>query len=623
MLEKITNIRRFKKQVFMALADSMLLILILLLSFSLRLNILYWPSEELVFLIFGAPIIAIPIFQWFGLYRIIIRYISIKSLWPISQAVSLYVLVWALLIFLGNIEGIPRSVIIINWLLVIVLLIGSRICISWILLKFSKKNSIFKNVVIYGSGEAGRQLGNALSQSSDYKPLAFVDDNPEMFNKNINGLQIISQEDLEGFIIKNNISEVLLAIPSLTRKKKNEIVNFLAPFPVIVKSLPSVSQLTQGKVKVDDLLAIDIEDLLGRTPVKPIKKLLKTKINGKVVLVTGAGGSIGGELSRQILLLQPQKLILFDISEASLYQINQELSSHNLNKIEILPIIGSVRDQPRMQHIFKYHSVNTIYHAAAYKHVPLVEYNQSQGILNNVFGTLSLAKAAIASKVDTFVLISTDKAVRPTNTMGATKRVAELILQALSEQLHTTCFTMVRFGNVLDSSGSVIPLFKKQILNGGPVTVTDENVVRYFMTIPESVELVIQSGAMGIGGDVFVLDMGEPVKIYDLAVKMIQLSGYQLRNNSNLDGDIEIVYTGLRPGEKLYEELLMGENVSQTENKLIMRAKEEFMHWEELRLILEELENASEVNDHAKTRQLLKKLVPGFKPQSSIIDLVQ
>jgi len=622
LARKITLISKSNKQLVMVLFDSFLIISILFISFSFRLNILFWPNQELFLLIFAAPIIAIPIFQWFGLYRIVIRFIGLKSLWSISQAVSLYALIWGLLIFLTGVQGVPRSVVLINWLLAVIVIVGLRMAISWLLLKYLDNNSNFNNVVIYGAGAAGRQLSNALTQSSEFKPLAFIDDDVDLHKKNINGLEVISQEVLEDFILKNDVSQVLLAIPSLSRKKKRLIVDFLAPFPVIVKTLPSVTQLTQGKVRVDDLLVIDIQDLLGRSPVRPILKLLKIKISDKVVLISGAGGSIGRELCRQIVNLKPKKLILFDLSESSLYQINQELVSLKLPEIEIFPIIGSVRDQKRLQNICENYSVNTIYHAAAYKHVPLVEYNQAQGVLNNIIGTLSIAKAAIASKVDTFVLISTDKAVRPTNTMGATKRIAELILQGLSEESHSTCFTMVRFGNVLDSSGSVIPLFRKQIRDGGPLTVTDINVVRYFMTIPESVELVIQAGAMGKGGDVFVLDMGEPVKIYDLAVKMIQLSGLHVRDKNNLDGDIEIIYTGLRPGEKLYEELLVGSNVSKTENKLIMRAEEEMMHWKVLKPLLEELENASINNEHAKIRELLQKLVPGFIPQSSIIDLV-
>jgi len=406
----------------------------------------------------------------------------------------------------------------------------------------------------------------------------------------------------------------LLALPSISRKKRNEIIEKLSPFSVHVRSLPSVSELAEGKVKIDDLLEIDIRDLLGRELVQPNKNLLKIKITDKVVLVTGAGGSIGSELCRQILSLKPKQLILFEVSESSLYHLEQELTSTNISNIEIFPVLGSVRDLKRMKDIFSYYAVQTIYHAAAYKHVPLVEYNPSQGILNNAIGTMLAAEAAIAEKVETFVLISTDKAVRPTSTMGAAKRVAELVLQALAQKPNNTCLTMVRFGNVLDSSGSVIPLFKKQIQEGGPITVTDANMVRYFMTIPEAVELVIQAGAMSEGGDVFVLDMGKPLKIYDLALNMIQLSGLQVLDDNNPDGDIEIKFTGLRPGEKLYEELLVGDNTTETENKLIMRAHETMIDWDDLKPMLNELEEASINAEHKKIRKLLKQIVPQFKP---------
>ena len=372
-------------------------------------------------------------------------------------------------------------------------------------------------------------------------------------------------------------------------------------------------------MKIDDLRKIDIKDLLGRELVKPNEKLLKIKITDKVVLVTGAGGSIGSELCRQILSLKPKRLILFEISESSLYQIEQELIKVKPANIEIFPILGSVRDKEIMEYICNYYSVQTIYHAAAYKHVPLVEMNQAEGVLNNALGTLALAEAAIATKVETFVLISTDKAVRPTNTMGATKRVAELVLQAFAKLQHNTCFTMVRFGNVLDSSGSVIPLFKKQIEEGGPVTVTDENIVRYFMTIPEAVELVIQASAMGQGGDVFVLDMGEPVRINDLAIKMIQLSGLQVRDKDNPDGDIEIKFIGLRPGEKLFEELLVGDNTQKTENPLIMRAEEIMIDWKLLKPILDKLRDSSISSNQEEIHALLTKIVPEFKHQDSVI----
>ena len=384
--------------------------------------------------------------------------------------------------------------------------------------------------------------------------------------------------------------------------------------------MPSVSELAEGKVKIDDLLEIDIRDLLGREITKPNEKLLKINIADKVVLVTGAGGSIGSELCRQIVLLKPKKLILFDISEPSLYQIELELTNIGISNIEIFPVLGSIGDKLRMESIFNQYGVQTIYHAAAYKHVPLVEFNQAEGVLNNSIGTKIVAQAAIAAKVDIFVLISTDKAVRPTNIMGATKRVAELVLQAFSEQSHNTCFTMVRFGNVLDSSGSVIPLFKKQIREGGPITVTDANVERYFMTIPEAVELVLQAGAMGQGGDVFVLDMGKPVRIHDLAVKMIQLSGLQVLDENNPDGDIEIKYTGLRPGEKLYEELLVGDNVTETDNKMIMRANEVMIDWDNLKPILNELEEASINTEQKKIRELLIRIVPEYNPNSHAID---
>ena len=483
----------------------------------------------------------------------------------------------------------------------------------------SEMNPHSKNVVIYGAGSAGRQLSIALSQSNEYNPVALIDDANEMHRQTINGLEVFSPDNLESLINKKNISEVLLAIPSLSRIRRNEIINLLEPYPVTVRSLPSVSDLAQGKVKIDDLRKIDIKDLLGRELVKPNEKLLKIKITDKVVLVTGAGGSIGSELCRQILSLKPKRLILFEISESSLYQIEQELIKVKPANIEIFPILGSVRDKEITEYICNYYSVQTIYHAAAYKHVPLVEMNQAEGVLNNALGTLALAEAAIVAKVETFVLISTDKAVRPTNTMGATKRVAELVLQAFAKLQHNTCFTMVRFGNVLDSSGSVIPLFKKQIEEGGPVTVTDINIVRYFMTIPEAVELVIQASAMGKGGDVFVLDMGEPIRINDLAIKMIQLSGLQVRDKDNPDGDIEIKFIGLRPGEKLFEELLVGDNTQKTENPLIMRAEEIMIDWELLMPILDKLRDSSISSNQEEIHALLTKIVPEFKPQDSII----
>jgi FlaA1/EpsC-like NDP-sugar epimerase len=468
-------------------------------------------------------------------------------------------------------------------------------------------------VVIYGAGSAGRQLSNALKQSKEYNPIAFIDDSASIHKNIINGLRVYSPDNLQSLIDTKDVKAVLIAMPSLKRAERQEIINFLEPYKVEVRSVPGVAELAQGKVKVNDLLEIDLSDLLGRDSVKPNKELFEKNISNKVIMVTGAGGSIGSELSRQIILLKPRKLVLFEVSEPSLYQIDQELKGINEFNIEVCPILGSVIDKERALKICEYFGIQTIYHAAAYKHVPLVEYNNSQGVFNNAIGTMLLAEAAIASNVETFVLISTDKAVRPTNYMGASKRAAEMVLQAFAEQTHNTCFTMVRFGNVLDSSGSVIPLFNKQIKEGGPLTVTHPDIVRYFMMIPEAVELVIQAGAMAEGGEVFVLDMGEPVRIYDLAVKMIKLSGLELLDENNPEGDIEIHYTGLRPGEKLYEELLIDGKFSETENKLIMRTEEQMMPWDKLEPILTEIYNKGTFTKTEELYKLIKKIVPEFK----------
>ena len=432
-------------------------------------------------------------------------------------------------------------------------------------------------------------------------------------NTVINGLRVYSPDNLERLIDTKDVKAVLIAMPSLRRSKRQKIISFLEPYKVEVRAVPGVTELAQGKVSVNDLLEINVNDLLGRESVKPNKELFEKNISNKVVMVTGAGGSIGSELCRQIILLKPRMLVLFEVSEPSLYQIDQELKVINEFNIEVCPILGSVTDKDRALKIFEYYGVQTIYHAAAYKHVPLVEYNSSQGFFNNAIGTKLLAESAITSNVETFVLISTDKAVRPTNFMGASKRAAEMVLQAFAEQTHNTCFTMVRFGNVLDSSGSVIPLFKKQIKEGGPLTLTHPDIVRYFMMIPEAVGLVIQAGAMAEGGEVFVLDMGEPVRIYDLAIKMINLSGLELLDENNPEGDIEIQYTGLRPGEKLYEELLIDGKFSETENKLIMRTEERMMPWDKLEPILTEIYNKGTFTNNEELYKLIKKIVPEFK----------
>ena len=626
MILALINLSRRNKRTLMVLFDACTVIASIFLAFSLRLGYLYYPTgnNQLLLLMIASPILALPIFYAFGFYREMIRYVGFKALWQINQATTLYAVLWALISFMAVIDGIPRTVILINWSIVLMSVGGSRFFARWVLSQENITNPLSqkRNVLIYGAGSAGRELCTGLYQSSEYNPVAFVDNSVELYRQSINGLEVFNEDDIEDLIQKHNIKEVLLALPSISRRRRNEIIAILNPLPINVRSLPSVSELAQGKVKIDDLRDVSIKDLLGREPVKPNEELLKLKITGKVVLVTGAGGSIGSELCRQIILQKPKQLILYEINEFSLYNVEQEFDKIELPHVEILPVLGSVRDRKRFQNVVKHFSVQTIYHAAAYKHVPLVEYNNSEGVLNNTFGTLIAAEVALAEKVETFVLISTDKAVRPTNTMGASKRIAELVLQALSKQESSTCFTMVRFGNVLDSSGSVIPLFKQQIKNGGPVTVTNANMVRYFMTIPEAVELVVQAGAMGKGGDVFVLDMGEPVRIYDLAIKMIQLSGLQVLDKDNLDGDIEIKCTGLRPGEKLYEELLVGDNISQTDSLLIMRAEESMLDWEDLKPILDQLNEAINNSDQEKVRELLIEAVPEFKPQCDIADLL-
>jgi len=483
-----------------------------------------------------------------------------------------------------------------------------------------------KNVVIYGAGSAGVQLASALVHGSEFKTVAFIDDNPLLHKQKINGIKIYPFDSLSYLIEKCHVANLLLAMPSASRMRIREVIDSLEPYAVHVLSMPSLSDIAHGKVTFDALQEVDIADLLGRDSVAPVTSLLQANVTGKVVMVTGAGGSIGSELCRQIVLLQPHTLVLFEQNEFALYAIEKELEQQVDNdNIAILPVLGSVTNAERVEKVCNTFGVHTIYHAAAYKHVPMVEKNPAEAVWNNIIGTLHTAQAAIHTGVETFVLISTDKAVRPTNTMGATKRFAELILQALSNNAtdeQKTRFTMVRFGNVLGSSGSVVPLFREQIAKGGPVTVTDKRIIRYFMTIPEASQLVIQAGAMGQGGDVFVLDMGEPIRIVDLAKRMIHLSGLQIKDEAHPDGDIEIQFTGLRAGEKLYEELLIGDNVSKTTHPRIMRAEESMIVWTELEKILNALTHATREDDFEQLRVILQQAVSGFVPPREIGDLL-
>jgi FlaA1/EpsC-like NDP-sugar epimerase len=635
---------RPRKALILIGVDVVFAVLALWSAFSLRWGTFFVPRHIEWILIAVAPVLAVPIFIRLGLYRAIIRYIEMRALWTIVQAVTIYAAAFAVIYFLpfifyeSGIRNLPRTVPILNWLIMILLVGSSRFFARWWLgdtyTRLGGGHSLArlpkKKVLIYGAGSGGVQLASALALGREFEPVAFIDDDPSLHRHKIHGLKIYPFSALSYLIDRYDIESVLLAIPSAKRSRQSELIRMLEPYAVHVLSMPGVSEIAEGKITFDSLREVGIEDLLGRDPVNPDPELLHANITGKTVMVTGAGGSIGSELCRQIVALQPSALILFELSEYALYAIEQELrllASRLGTKVAtpIYAVLGSVTDARRLIRVCETFEVKTIYHAAAYKHVPIVEHNPVAAIRNNVFGTLRTAEAAIQARVETFVLISTDKAVRPTNTMGASKRFAELILQAFSAEAplrRHTRFTMVRFGNVLGSSGSVVPLFKEQIKRGGPVTVTDPDIIRYFMTIPEAAQLVIQAGAMGNGGDVFVLDMGEPVRILDLAKRMIHLSGLEIKDPEHPDGEIEICFTGLRPGEKLYEELLIGDHVTETDHARIMRAEEHVIAWADLSGRLERLDKAAEQDDHEQIREILLDTVTGFAPQCGIEDLL-
>jgi FlaA1/EpsC-like NDP-sugar epimerase len=642
MVSKILLLPRNIKRLIVLSLDMLIVPLALWLSFSLRLGVLFTPESltfvqpedraDVLYLFLIAPIIAIPIFIRFGLYRAVIRYIGFVAMWAIFKAVSLYTLAFGVLILLSGMPGVPRSVIIINWLLLILLIGSTRALGRWWLtgsFNLASRGESKSKVVIYGAGHAGVQIAAALSSGSELQPIAFIDDSPALQGNYVEGYRVYPFSKLSGLIEDYGVKEVLLAMPSVSRARRAKVISLLEPYAVHVRTVPGLKDLASGALKADDIREVGINDLLGRKPVEPDQALLNANINGKVVMVTGAGGSIGSELCRQIIKLDPAALVLYERGEHDLYLVEKEMIEMAERLFpgkpnRITPILASILDQKRMESVCQAFGVETIYHAAAYKHVPMVEKNPSEAVRNNVLGTYRAVRAAINSATETFVLISTDKAVRPTNTMGATKRFAEMLLQQLAKQPGMkTRFTMVRFGNVLDSSGSVIPLFRQQIRDGGPVTVTDPKIIRYFMTIPEAAQLVIQAGAMGEGGDVFVLDMGQPVRILDMAKRLIHLSGLEVRDEDNPDGDIEIVFTGLRPGEKLYEELLIGENDQPTQHPLIMTANEDSLTWDELSDYIGQFEAAIDLNDVEKSRQLLVEAVKGFNPQCDVADLVE
>ena len=644
--------RRYKRllQVF---ADVVLIWISLWLAFVVRLGFDHAvdPLGGHRWLFIMAPLIAVPLFIRFGMYRAVMRYVGKEVLVAITQAVSISALVFALAIywFEGGNVIVPRSLVINYWWLSILTIGGLRLLMRQYFLGdwleavpnmpfIKQQDDSLPRVAIYGAGSAGNQLVAALRMGKSMRPVAFIDDDDAIATRTIAGLKVYKPKHIQQMIDVTGATQVLLAMPSATRARRREVLAALEPFPLHVRSIPGFMDLASGRVKVQDLQEVDIADLLGRDPVAPQMELFERCIDGKVVMVTGAGGSIGSELCRQILASGATTLILFEHSEFNLYSIQKELDTRIRQEalsVRLIPILGSIRNLKHLREVMHTWRVNTVYHAAAYKHVPMVEHNTAEGILNNVIGTLNTAQAAIAAEVEHFVLISTDKAVRPTNIMGSTKRLAEMVLQALSKEfatqifmapadsqsyINSTRFTMVRFGNVLGSSGSVIPLFREQIKRGGPVTVTHPKMTRYFMTIPEASQLVIQAGAMGQGGDVFVLDMGEPVKIVELAEKMINLTGLTVRSESNPSGEIAIEFSGLRPGEKLYEELLIGDNVSPTEHAMIMRADEEFLPWSELSVVLQELLAAVDRNDCVAIRQILRQTVDGYIPQGELVD---
>ncbi|MBY0571288.1 MAG: polysaccharide biosynthesis protein [Burkholderiaceae bacterium] len=625
MLQTLLHLPRLQKQIMAAALDVLCLPLIFILAIWLRYDGF---NAELFrhyfWLIVSIPVVSIPIFIRIGLYRAVIRFIDQKIISVIFIGACTSVLLLAFIGVMLHIMPISRAIFGFFWAGSILYLSASRfLARNWFLRADMADNVI--HVCIYGAGKAGAQLATALRAGGEHICVAFIDDNEKKHRSTIAGIQIYSPAEIDALVVKLGIKQILLAIPSASKTRQKQILNQLEHLKLKIKVTPSIQSLVNGELRVQDVRDVEIEDLLGRDQVEPDARLLSTCITGKHVLVTGAGGSIGSELCRQILRQRPKKLVLLEMSEYALYAIEHELLSLRAQlhlDVEILPFLGTVLDAAKLDRIFAACSIDTLYHAAAYKHVPLVEHNPVEGIRNNVFGTLVVAQAAIKAKVANFVLISTDKAVRPTNVMGTSKRLAELILQAFSHGQHSTRFCMVRFGNVLGSSGSVVPLFRKQIMAGGPITLTHPEITRYFMTIPEAAQLVLQAGAMGEGGDVFVLDMGEPVRIIDLARRMVHLSGLEVKSEATPQGTIEIQHVGLRPGEKLYEELLIGDNVEGTSHPLIMRAQENEIPWEQLSLALADLDHACTAFDYEQIRALLLKTVAEYQPQCGIEDLI-
>lgn len=619
MQSRVLGWPRSAKRLVVLAVDVCLAVVATWLAFSLRLDTMHWPVSGQWWIYLLTAFLFVPLFIRFGLYRAIFRYTGQAALLATAKATAVYAaLLFAALLWMQQWIWVPRSLGILQPLIFFLLIGASRAFARvWLAGFQSAGGRSSSRFLIFGAGSAGVQTAVVMGGSPQFDLIGFVDDDPAKVGRSVNGVPIYGSSSLADLVASQGVSDVLLALPSTSRTRRKSIIDSLRALPVHVRTLPDWSDVASGRVTVQDFRELDIEDLLGREPVPPNRDLLARNLTGKVVLVTGAGGSIGSELCRQILVERPRRLLLLDHSEYNLYNIDQELRaacSAMALTVDVVPLLGSVAHLARLQDVCGTYLPQTVYHAAAYKHVPIVESNPAVGIDNNVFGTLNMARAAAASGAQSFVLVSTDKAVRPTNIMGASKRMAELVLQAMAGMTPslTTRFSMVRFGNVLGSSGSVVPLFRQQLLAGGPLTVTHADVTRYFMTIPEAAQLVLQAGAMATGGEVFVLDMGEPVRIMDLARRMVELSGMSVRDAANTEGDIEIVITGLRPGEKLYEELLIGDNPTPTAHSRIMKAHEQFLDWDELDLQLQALRQGVDASDPLAIKAVLHNCVHGY-----------
>jgi len=613
---------RRAKQLVMVLADMLAMPAALWTALSLKFGTFDHDSPATRWLYLASVASTVPIFVRIGLYRAVIRFMSARAVLTIGFGVAIStVAMWLLNEFVLG-DPVPSEIFVIHFVLALLYVGSTRFGAPEML---GMGNVKWERVILYGGGAAGAQLCSALSTGGQFRPVAMVDDSIKQHGVRVNGFRIYGSERLPELRRKHDANLVLLAIPSATRHRRSEVIGSLTSMGFKVLTVPDIREIVAGKARLEEVRDIDVHDLLGRDPVPPNASLLSACIRGKSILVTGAGGSIGSELCRQIMDLSPRRLILLEVSELALYEIEREIRTLNAqlgNRIDLVALLGNAHHKQRMREIMTTFGVQTVYHAAAYKHVPIVEHNMIEGVHNNVFATYNTAEAAMECRVETFVLISTDKAVNPTNVMGCTKRIAEMVLQGLQQRAHGTRFCMVRFGNVLESSGSVVPLFREQIRDGGPVTVTHPDVIRYFMTIPEAAQLVIQAGSMGLGGDVFVLDMGSPVRIADLAKRMVQLAGYTVRDEQHPDGDIEIRFTGLRPAEKLFEELLIGKNVTGTEHPRILRAMEHSLSWEQIKHVLDELAQCLLRFDCERSREILQRAVPEYQPTDRVQDHV-